>query len=338
MTQSNGERALYQRYMLGSSTTRGIAEALAGTRGATAVKRRWGMISAVNTDDTVDVDLAGVVIPRVRRSAYYTPTVGERVWLDVVGTDVVVVSPTAPSAANVYAVSTHNHDTSYAPVSHSHTTVANADGRSFAQGTDEKFIAQGPFVDLVCDRRYGAALNRVAFVTLDTAGLALNPSIVWYRTGINDRAWMVSTSNNSGLIWGLDSLYATNGTGGNGPIGASAFNTTSSRSLKRNITAIPETLLDAFENVPNYSWEYENTPGVRHFGPMAEDLPEDLVSRTEDVPGGLMVNIGDLVGVTKGVVQRQRVKIQGLETRLAAAEQEIARMRSSNPPTGSPGG
>lgn len=97
------ERGLYRRYILGGSATRNLADALAQTPGETIVKRRWGIVTAINAeDDTVDVDLAGVVVPHVRRSAYYSPTVGERVWLDVVGTDVVVVSPTAPSVANDY--------------------------------------------------------------------------------------------------------------------------------------------------------------------------------------------------------------------------------------------
>lgn len=96
------ERDLYTSIVTGR-TTRNIASALATPREPIAVKRRWGIVSAINAvDSTIDVNVDGVVVPHVRRSAFYTPTVGETVWLDYVNTDFVAVSPIAPSPANQY--------------------------------------------------------------------------------------------------------------------------------------------------------------------------------------------------------------------------------------------
>jgi microcystin-dependent protein len=65
-----------------------------------AVLRRWGIVTAIRVNGTVDVDVAGVEVSAVKRIASYNPVVGERVQIDVVGTDMVVVGATAPSPRN----------------------------------------------------------------------------------------------------------------------------------------------------------------------------------------------------------------------------------------------
>lgn len=75
----------------------GISEAMVNEVNPSAVLRRWGIIKATRTDGTVDVDVAGVTVSSIKRHASYQPTVGERVIIDVVGTDMVVVDATAPS-------------------------------------------------------------------------------------------------------------------------------------------------------------------------------------------------------------------------------------------------
>jgi hypothetical protein len=61
-----------------------------------AVLRRWGIIVAIRANGTVDVNVAGQDLPAIRRLASYAPILGERVQIDVVGTDMVVVGATAP--------------------------------------------------------------------------------------------------------------------------------------------------------------------------------------------------------------------------------------------------
>lgn len=75
----------------------GIAEAMTPTTDQSAVKRRWGIVSAINGDGTVNCLVGGVDIPSLRYMASYRPSIGERVMLDVVGTDMTVLGATAPS-------------------------------------------------------------------------------------------------------------------------------------------------------------------------------------------------------------------------------------------------
>jgi microcystin-dependent protein len=74
-----------------------LADAMVQTTDQSTVRRRWGLILAINNDGTVNVDLAGVVIPNLRVVAGYQPTIGERIILDVVGTDMTVLGATGQS-------------------------------------------------------------------------------------------------------------------------------------------------------------------------------------------------------------------------------------------------
>lgn len=74
-----------------------LAGAMVPSTDQSSVRRRWGIIKVINTSGTVSVEVAGVVIGGVKRLSSYQPTVGERVQLDVVGTDMVVSGATAPS-------------------------------------------------------------------------------------------------------------------------------------------------------------------------------------------------------------------------------------------------
>jgi hypothetical protein len=90
--------------MLGS-TNQELNDQLVSTSGdSTIVRRRYGLVNAINTsDDTVDVNVGGVIIPHLRRSAYYTPALGESVIVDVTDAESIVVGPLAPSSANTYS-------------------------------------------------------------------------------------------------------------------------------------------------------------------------------------------------------------------------------------------
>jgi microcystin-dependent protein len=78
----------------------GLSEAMTQDINPSAVLRRWGIIKGIRSNGTVDVYVAGQTITAVRRLASYNPTFDERVQIDVVGTDMVVVGATAPSPKN----------------------------------------------------------------------------------------------------------------------------------------------------------------------------------------------------------------------------------------------
>jgi microcystin-dependent protein len=88
------------RAVLNTTSMRELAEAMTEPPDPGAVNRRWGIVAAFNgpPDYTVDVTIGGVLVPGLAYDAAYTPTVGEVVMLDVVGTDTVVIGTTAPGA------------------------------------------------------------------------------------------------------------------------------------------------------------------------------------------------------------------------------------------------
>jgi microcystin-dependent protein len=77
-----------------------LADAMVQTTNQAQVLRRWGLVNKINSDGTLDVDIAGVVVPKLKRVASYNPTAGERVLIDAVGTDLTVIGATAPSPKN----------------------------------------------------------------------------------------------------------------------------------------------------------------------------------------------------------------------------------------------
>jgi microcystin-dependent protein len=93
-----GSGSPVSRAVLNTTSMRELAEAMSEPPDPGAVNRRWGIVAAYSgpPDYTVDVTVGGVLIPGLAYDAAYTPTVGEVVMLDVVGTDTVVIGTTAP--------------------------------------------------------------------------------------------------------------------------------------------------------------------------------------------------------------------------------------------------
>jgi hypothetical protein len=80
---------------------RDLAQQLLGLGPSQPVRRRQGVIDAVNTDGTVDVVLgdSGVVVPGMRYMAHYSPVAGDTVFVEFVGSDPVVTGPMAAASA-----------------------------------------------------------------------------------------------------------------------------------------------------------------------------------------------------------------------------------------------
>lgn len=78
----------------------GMADAMVSPTVEASVNRRWGIIDNINANGTLNVNIGGVVINNIPRTATYNPRVGERVQIDVIGTDMVIVGPTYPSPRN----------------------------------------------------------------------------------------------------------------------------------------------------------------------------------------------------------------------------------------------
>lgn len=101
------------------------------------------------------------------------------------------------------------------------------------------------------------------------------------------------------------------------PVRASSFPTGSSREIKEAIEAVPFDSVEAISAAPALQWQYRegyaHEPGVRHIGPMAEDLPADLVIETDGVKG---VDLLSLVGTLWDAVGKLSARVAALEQSL----------------------
>jgi len=100
MTAPRQPSEILSRAALNTSTTRSIAGAIVGQPPVASVGRRWGTISGINANGTVDVMIGGTETEGIARDANYTPSIGEEVYIDIVGADAVVAGTTAPSGLN----------------------------------------------------------------------------------------------------------------------------------------------------------------------------------------------------------------------------------------------
>lgn len=106
-------------------------------------------------------------------------------------------------------------------------------------------------------------------------------------------------------------------------VSASAFNVSSDRASKDDITPPTREGLAVVRDAPVYEWTYrDDETCTRRFGPLAEDLPSDVktrVSASADSPGAgqEVVNIAAQVGVLWQAVQELDAEVRALRAELA---------------------
>lgn len=102
MTEStvNPVVPVINRTSFANSTVRALAESMVQQNNPLAVNRRWGVVQSINANDTLNVTIGGSVVNNLAYDANYTPIVGETVYLDIVGADVVVMGTMSPSLHN----------------------------------------------------------------------------------------------------------------------------------------------------------------------------------------------------------------------------------------------
>ncbi|MQA15529.1 MAG: hypothetical protein GEV09_15575 [Pseudonocardiaceae bacterium] len=192
------------------------------------------------------------------------------------------------------------------------------------------------YVDATMPIPSGYSRRSFNFQMLDGGGnIIQNARLEYWAQGVNQRAFLSSPVSNSGLVFGANSLYATDWDGDAGPIGATAFNNTSGRDSKRDVRDLPFSALDAVMAAPVSEWEYVSDTrdeqevevpsgeiddrgrpvgpphkvtlpareAPRHIFPMAEDLPESMVSVDPDRPDEKQVDLRDALGVLWAAVQ-----------------------------------
>jgi hypothetical protein len=99
------------------------------------------------------------------------------------------------------------------------------------------------------------------------------------------------------------------------PIRASAFTVSSSGEVKQTLEPLPWSALDVVRAAAAHQWRYQvehGDPDRLHYGPVTEDLPEELVDRTSEIPA---IDLVSMIGVLWGAVQE-------LADRLDAAQNQ----------------
>jgi cell division protein FtsB len=174
------EPAASQRVGPRPEVTRQLATAITGKDDdPTNLRRRWGVISAINTSDlTVDVNVDGVILPHIKRVATYIPIVGDTVRVDVNGTDILVVGSTVTATndlssippaiqANASSISSVNSVVTGHTVQISSTTQAVTGLQDKVNGTTVKFQTQAVAAQTVAAT--GAISGASSTVTGQTA-------------------------------------------------------------------------------------------------------------------------------------------------------------------------
>lgn len=166
--------------------------------------------------------------------------------------------------------------------------------------------------------------------TVTVNGLVVNPLSQGVLSGVPARIALAPNGNggvisNSGfgdsaLQFAANEVSITNGAmNAFRTCRASAFTVSSSVAVKKKIRPLPFSALDVVTSAPSKLWRYRSDhaeDSIEHVGPMAEDLPAELV-RDGDSPA---VDIMSLVGTLWAAVAELSGKLDALTSRTSEPE------------------
>ncbi|MCR3719128.1 MULTISPECIES: tail fiber domain-containing protein [Prauserella salsuginis group] len=170
----------------------------------------------------------------------------------------------------------------------------------------------------------GTNLRRITIEHLDSAGAAVPNATLWLRRehGVNNSPWIAAPERNSGILFGADRVYITGGdqalsSSSHGPLTCSSLTQSSSREDKTNVNELTFDPVAAVSDATAYTWNYRSEAddaAFVHVGPMAEDLPSQVLQHDGD--GKPLVDLGSLVGVLWAAVQQLSGEVADLKSQL----------------------
>jgi hypothetical protein len=195
-------------------------------------------------------------------------------------------------------------------------------------------------VDLIVDQALTAldGARRVAILNYNTAGRPVPNSAVYYITATaNQYPMMFSPPSGVGMIWDgggyMAFINANISTYDRIPIEASQFRLASDSRMKSDVSDFEWSALDTVQQSPAKRWKRKNmgvstipkddpmfasatTRSLREepwlFGPMADDLPPDLIHTDAD-SGMRKIELGSMIGVLWKAVEELSAKVKELE-------------------------
>jgi len=167
-----------------------------------------------------------------------------------------------------------------------------------------------------------------------------NGGFMQFRSGVNNQNEQFIEGSNNGILFFGGGLAIKNKTETTDvALYCSTLYQTSSVQSKTRIKAIDDALITKFDGAPSTLWKYVaeetelGTAAPWHVGPIAEDLPAELLGSGPD--GGVYVSIDGKIGVAWEVLRRtrtqMRVQIAQLRSDMAALQQEIQALKGTPP-------
>jgi hypothetical protein len=110
----------------------------------------------------------------------------------------------------------------------------------------------------------------------------------------------------------------------NGKLRCEVLEVTSDRNAKTNIRSLDRAeLLRKLGDIEVFEWEYTNSPGVRHVGPMAQDFHGNFGVGSDD----RHINPMDAASIAIASVQALKQELKGRDERLLEKDRQLSAMR-----------
>jgi trimeric autotransporter adhesin len=121
----------------------------------------------------------------------------------------------------------------------------------------------------------------------------------------------------------------------NGPVYASAFNTTSDRNAKENFTAVnPQEILERVARLPISGWNFKDDAATRHIGPMAQDFYSSFQVGTDERHIATVDEDGVALAAIQGLNQKLETELKTKDAKISELEERLNRLEAALKSTG----
>ncbi|MCC7377554.1 MAG: hypothetical protein IT581_23035 [Verrucomicrobiales bacterium] len=212
-----------------------------------------------------------------------------------------------------------------------HSLALKQDGTVIAWGNNSYGATNVPpglsnVVAIACGLGHSVALRRDGTAVgwgYDQFGETKVPANLSGLTAVAIGGWQALAIQSTSTV--EDNLVVT------GTVSAQAFLTTSDRNAKQSFSAVdPEAVLTKVAELPIAEWSFQNAPGTRHLGPMAQDFraafglgPDDRHIATVDADG---VALAAIQGLNRKVASQSQ-ELKSRDVRISTLETEVADLK-----------
>lgn len=195
--------------------------------------------------------------------------------------------------------------------------------RTTATAYDDEYTVQAGYQQFRVDDRIpniDGGARRAVFSKVQTDGTVENGSVLYYRPssgGGGDAAAWTGVNKNSGVLFGGNRVFICDATTLiDKPLTCSSLTQSSGRESKRDIVDLEVDALMIVRQAPVYQWRYQHEDDTHvHVGPVAEDLPPEVIQYADEYPDRPLVDLGSMIGVLWDAVATLAARVEQLTTR-----------------------